>query len=68
MTEQEEMPTWVKWLGRAAMLERDSAGKNHNPPLFHKLLLARRQSLLIELGAIEDYLGMERSVVPKHRR
>lgn len=32
------------------------------------LLLARRQALLIELGAIEAYLGMERSVVPKHLR
>jgi hypothetical protein len=33
-----------------------------------KLLLAMRQALLIALGAIEDYLGMERSVVPKHKR
>jgi hypothetical protein len=32
------------------------------------LLLARRQAILIELGGIEDYLGMERSVVPRHRR
>lgn len=29
------------------------------------LLVAIRQSLLIALGAIEDYLGMERSVKPK---
>jgi hypothetical protein len=32
------------------------------------LLLSRRQALLIELGSIEDYLDMERSVIPKHRR
>ena len=34
----------------------------------HKLLMAIRQALLIMLGALEDYLGMERSVIPKHRR
>jgi hypothetical protein len=34
----------------------------------HKLLIVIRQALLIILGAIEDYLGMERSVIPKHRR
>lgn len=32
------------------------------------LLLALRQALIIALGAIEDYLGMERSIVPKHKR
>ncbi len=32
------------------------------------LLLAFRQSLLMMLGAIEDYLGVERSVCPKHKR
>ena len=32
------------------------------------LLLAVRQALLMILGAIETYLGMERSVVPKHKR
>lgn len=32
------------------------------------LLLALRQALIIALGAIEDYLGMERSIIPKHRR
>lgn len=32
------------------------------------LLLAVRQALLIVLGALEDYLCMERSIVPKHRR
>ena len=32
------------------------------------LLLAFRQSLLIALGAVEDYTGVERSVQPKHKR
>jgi hypothetical protein len=32
------------------------------------LLLAVRQALLIVLGALENYMGMERSVVPKHKR
>lgn len=30
------------------------------------LLLALRQALLIALGAIETYLGLERTVLPKH--
>lgn len=32
------------------------------------LLLAIRQALIIALGALEDYLEMERSIVPKHKR
>jgi hypothetical protein len=32
------------------------------------LLLAIRQALLIALGAIEEFLGIERSVVPKNKR
>jgi len=31
------------------------------------LLLAFRQALIITLGAIEEYLAMERSIVPKHK-
>lgn len=41
------------------------------PPLdphTRTLLLALRQALLIALGALEDYLGLERSVTPKHKR
>lgn len=34
----------------------------------HALLLALRQCLIMALGAVEDYMGMERSIVPKHRR
>ncbi len=32
------------------------------------LLMALRQALIIALGALEDYLGMERSIMPKHKR
>lgn len=32
------------------------------------LLLAKRQAIIIELGAIEEYLGMERSIVPRRKR
>ncbi len=34
----------------------------------HKYLMTRRQCLIMELGAIEDRLGMERSIVPKRKR
>lgn len=30
--------------------------------------MARRQAIIIELGAIEDYLGLERSIVPRRKR
>lgn len=29
--------------------------------------MAIRQALIIALGAIEDYLHMERSIIPKHK-
>lgn len=34
----------------------------------HILLLAIRQALIIALGAIEDYAGMEHSIVPRRKR
>ena len=33
-----------------------------------RLWMCIRQALIILLGGIEDYLGIERSIVPKHRR
>lgn len=33
-----------------------------------RLLMARRQAIIIELGAIEDHLGLERSIVPRRKR
>jgi hypothetical protein len=32
------------------------------------LLMAIRQALIIMIGALEDYLGIERSITPRHRR
>lgn len=32
------------------------------------LLLSIRQALIMMLGAIEDYLDMERSIVPRDKR
>ena len=37
-------------------------------PRTRHLLLAVRQALLICLGALEEYLCVERSVTPKHQR
>ena len=35
----------------------------------HRFLwLGIRQGLLIILGAIEEFLGLERSIIPKHLR
>jgi hypothetical protein len=31
-------------------------------------LFTVRQALIILLGALEDYLSLERSIVPKHKR
>ena len=32
------------------------------------LLMCVRQALIMIIGALEDYLGMERSIVPKRKR
>lgn len=31
-------------------------------------LIRRRQELIMELGSIEEILGLERSIVPRHKR
>ena len=41
---------------------------NQNDQRFYILLMAVRQALIIILGAIEDYLRMERSIVPRRKR
>lgn len=33
-----------------------------------ELWMSRRQALIMELGAIEDFLGMPRSIVPKRKK
>lgn len=35
---------------------------------FKVLLMALRQALIIALGALEDYLQLERSIVPRRKR
>jgi len=37
-------------------------------PKLKILLMAIRQALLIALGALEEYMGIERSVIPKHKK
>jgi hypothetical protein len=32
------------------------------------LWLAFRQALIMMVGAIEEYLGLERSILPRHKR
>lgn len=32
------------------------------------LWLAIRQACIIIIGAVEEFLGLERSIVPKHKR
>jgi len=33
-----------------------------------RLWMTRRQAIIMELGAIEDYLDLPRSIVPKRKR
>jgi len=37
-------------------------------PRTRALLMALRQALLIALGALEEYLNIPRSIIPKHER
>lgn len=37
-------------------------------PKTRVLLMALRQALIIAIGALEDYLCIQRSIVPKHER
>lgn len=31
-------------------------------------MISVRQALIMLIGALEDYLGIERSIVPRHKR
>ena len=44
------------------------ANEEQKPDRTKALLLSIRQALIIVLGAIEEYLGMERSIVPRRKR
>jgi len=35
---------------------------------FRVFLMAFRQACIICIGAVEEYLGMERSITPRHKR
>ena len=35
---------------------------------FRVFLMALRQACIIVIGAIEEFLGMDRSIVPRHKR
>jgi len=37
-------------------------------PQVKRLLITIRQALIMVLGAIENFLGMERSITPKRKR
>ena len=37
-------------------------------PATRRLWMGLRQALIIALGAIEDYLELPRSIVPRHKR
>lgn len=34
----------------------------------HALLMCIRQAMIMALGGLEDFLGMERSIIPKRKR
>ena len=34
----------------------------------HNLLMGMRQVLIIALGLLEDYMELDRSIIPKHKR
>ena len=38
------------------------------PDRERQMLMSKRQALIIELGGLEDYLGMPRSIVPRRKR
>lgn len=37
-------------------------------PKTRLLLLTVRQAIIMVLGALEDYLGVQRSIIPKHKQ
>lgn len=45
------------------MQENDSI-----PVRWRTFLMAVRQATIIFLGALEDLLGLERSIIPRHKR
>jgi hypothetical protein len=54
-TTESERPIWVTVSDGLSDEER-------------RMLMVRRSALIMELGAIEDYLGMERTIRPRAER
>jgi hypothetical protein len=44
------------------------AANDTMPDRQRAMLLVVRQALIMMLGALEDYLNVDRSIVPKHKR
>jgi hypothetical protein len=43
-------------------------GQHERPVRERTLLMTIRQALIMILGALEDYLGEERSIIPRRKR
>jgi len=35
---------------------------------YRKYLIGKRQCLIMELGLLEDFIDIERSIIPRHKR
>ena len=52
---QDDKPIWITVSDGVGDAER-------------KMLMVRRSAMIMELGALEDYLGMERTIWPRPER
>ncbi len=50
------------------LLEAAQSKREDVPPTVRELLLSLRQARIIEIGAIEDFLGIERTHTPQRKR
>jgi hypothetical protein len=56
-------------LAKGEILQKHPGVSVKAPPnRTRKLLIAVRQALIMVLGALEDYLELNRSITPKHKR
>jgi hypothetical protein len=59
---------WLFWYNKEVDTSKDYSTQTMTDPKLKVLLMAIRQALLIALGALEEYIGLERSVIPKHKK
>jgi len=59
---------WLFWYNKEVDTSKYYSTQTMTDPKLKVLLMAIRQALLIALGALEVYLDMERSVIPKHKK